>query len=171
MNETKIITAVLAGDTDAYAALVERYQIGLIIHCDQITGTRADAEDIAQKAFIKAFEQLPRFDPTRAHFSTWLYRIATNLALDLLRARRPTVSLEDVELPAPPDLSLFKAETAHETRQAVAELPNPNYRRVIEAYYWEGKSYAEIAQELNVPINTIKSWFRRAKDQLKEKLS
>jgi len=170
-NETAIIHAVLAGNTDAYAALVERYQVGLIIHCDRIVGGRDDAEDIAQKAFLKAYQQLATFEPLRSRFSTWLYRIATNLAIDLLRARKPTVSIDALQLPAPPDPALSEAQVARETRAAVASLKNPDQRRVIKAYYWEGKKYEEIASEMKVPVNTIKSWLRRAKQQLKEKLS
>jgi RNA polymerase sigma-70 factor, ECF subfamily len=171
MNETQIICAVLEGDIQAYANLVERYQVGLIIHCDHIVHDRAEAEDIAQKAFIKAYEKLPTFNPHKARFSTWLYRIATNLAIDTLRSHRSYVSLDKLELPAPPDPSIFEAETAAETRQAVAALPSANHRRVIEAYYWEGQSYQEIATDMNVSINTIKSWLHRAKEQLRDKLS
>jgi RNA polymerase sigma-70 factor, ECF subfamily len=170
MNEAKIIRTVLNGGINAYAELVERYEIGLIIHCDRIVTDRAEAEDIAQRAFIKAYEQLATFDPTRARFSTWLYRIATNLSLDTLRTRKPTISLDNLKLAAPPDLSLFESETAAETRAAVTTL-SEHHRRVIEAYYWEGKSYDTIAREMNTPINTIKSWLHRAKEQLRGKLS
>lgn len=171
MDETKTIAAILNGESNRYADLVERYHVGLIIHCERIVGERDEAEDIAQRAFIKAYENLQKYDPERSQFSTWLYRIASNLAIDFLRSRKFTVSLEAVQLAAPDAPALYEEERVLETRQAVAALKNPRHRRVIAAYYWEGKSYEEMAKEMEVPVNTIKSWLHRAKEQLKGKLS
>lgn len=97
MNEREIIQEINAGDTDQYGLLVERYQVGLIIQCDRLVGDRDEAEDIAQKAFIKAYEKLLDFDSDKARYSTWLYRIATNMALDLLKAQKRAVPT-DMEL-------------------------------------------------------------------------
>ncbi len=171
MNETKLIAQILDGDTDAYAYLVERYQIGLIIYAERLVGDRAEGEDVAQQAFIKAYQQLSRYDPLKSRFSTWLYKITANTAIDHLRRTKPTVAIDDLPLAAPAASSLIEAETVTEVRLAVARLKRPQLRRVIEAYYWEGQSYDEIAHELNVPINTVKSWMHRAKAQLKENLS
>jgi RNA polymerase sigma factor (sigma-70 family) len=98
MNEKEIITHVTNGDGDKYSYLVDRYHVGLIIHCENIVHNREDAEDLAQEAFIRAYERLATFDPQKARFSTWLYRIATNLTLDYLRKhkKRP-VSIQDAE--------------------------------------------------------------------------
>jgi len=86
MNETITIQKIIDGDTDAYAHLVARYHVGLIIHCERLCGDRDQAEDIAQEAFIKAFNNLRNFKPAQSKFSTWLYKIATNKAIDYLRA-------------------------------------------------------------------------------------
>jgi len=171
MDEPELISDILKGNHEQYAHLVNRYHIGLIIHCDRLLGDREEAEDVAQQAFIKAYNQLAKFDARKSRFSTWLYRIAHNAAIDHLRARKSHLPLDELSLAAPPDPSLIEAETAAEIRAAVAALPRPELRRVVEAYYWEGKRYEEIAAELNVPLNTIKSWLHRAKAQLKEKLS
>src|SRR5215471_2053179 len=96
MEEAEIIRAINDG-FDRYEELVERYHVGLIIHCEQLVGDRDEAEDIAQEAFVKAYVQLKRFDPKRARFSTWLYKIATNLAIDYLRQHRRQVVVEDLE--------------------------------------------------------------------------
>lgn len=172
MNEITTIRAVLAGDTNRYADLVERYHKGLIIHCERIVKDRVDAEDIAQDAFIKAYGQLAAYDPERSRFSTWLYKIATNKALDHLRKHSRQLNVEDIESLAEATMPLFIEEEEKETlRKAVRELTPPQYRHVIEAYYWQGKSYQQIASETNHSVNTIGTWMHRAKLQLKEKLS
>lgn len=173
MNEAEIIKRVCAGDLDQYGQLVERYRVGLIIHCDRFLGDRDEAEDVAQKAFIKAYEKLRVFDSGKARYSTWLYRIATNMALDILKAQRRTIpsDMEDTEGAGALDAALMHDETIREVRTAVLGLMPPEQRRVIEAFYWDGMSYQAIADEMGVPINTVKSWMRRAKQQLRSKLS
>lgn len=173
MNESEIIRQVCAGDIDRYGLLVERYRVGLVIHCDRLLGDRDEAEDVAQKAFIKAYEKLAEFDSDKARYSTWLYRIATNMALDLLKVQKRSIpnDMEDVEGAGALDAALMHDETIREVRAAVLKLMPPEQRRVIEAFYWDGMSYQAIAAEMDVPINTVKSWMRRAKQQLRSKLS
>lgn len=168
-QENDIIQSVISGDQEQYRTLVERYQTGLIIHCENLVKDRADGEDIAQEAFIKAYQSLEDFDANKAQFSTWLYKIATNKAIDHLRKKKRTVHVEHIEELAdttmPVDLS---EDEIMELRQAVDKLEPPVYSQVIKAYFWEGKSYQVIAQELDVTTNTVGTWIRRAKTQLKE---
>jgi RNA polymerase sigma-70 factor (ECF subfamily) len=171
MDELQTIEAVRDGDLDRYADLVERYQIGLIIYCERLVGGRAEAEDIAQKVFIKAYEKLATFDGTRGRFSTWIYRIAYNEAIDILRKRKHTKVTDQVEELEPIMPDVQQEELLREVRRAVLALVPPEYRRAVEAYYWEGKTYQAIADEMGVPINTVKSWLRRAKTQLRSALS
>lgn len=172
MNEAQVIQHVLDGNTEAYAELVKRYHIGLIIHCERLVGDRDDAEDIAQEAFIKAYGNLKKFNPQQSHFSTWLYKIATNLALDHLRKHRRQVQVEDIELVAEAtEPTYLEEERLVAVRRAVHILEPPEYKQVIEAYYWRGLSYEQIAKEMNKPINTIGTYIRRAKSQLKGELS
>lgn len=173
MNEAEIINNIRAGDINQYGLLIERYRVGLVIHCDRLLSDREEAEDVAQKAFIKAYYKLVDFDDHKARYSTWLYRIATNMSLDVLKAQKRTVpsDMGDVEGATALDAALIHDETIYEVRSAVFNLTPPEQRRVIEAYYWDGKSYQAIADEMDVPINTVKSWMRRAKQQLRSKLS
>ena len=172
MNETKVIHKVQAGNVDAYESLVARYHVGLIIHCERLVGDRDDAEDMAQEAFIKAFNNLAEFDTSKGRFSTWLYKIATNVALDFLRKRKHIMPAEDVDAlveQAAPDYEL--EETKRQLRSVVKALEPPTHRQVIEAYYWRGESYQQIATNLGIPINTVRTWLRRAKQQLRSDLS
>ncbi len=169
MNEIENIRKILDGNADAYSELVERYHVGLIIYCEQIVKDRDVAEDIAQEAFIKAYEKLGAFDQSK-RFSTWLYKIASNKCLDYLRQSRKI--MRDVD----PDTLSYEPATVDEmtkqqVRDAVSALTPPEYRRVIEAYYWEGRSYQEIADELGQPVNTIRTWIRRSKQKLQGELA
>ena len=171
MHEAKIIADVVQG-ADRYEELVVRYQTGLIIHCERLVGDRPTAEDIAQEAFVKAYLELKKFDPAKARFSTWLYRIATNLAIDHLRKRQRHIVTDDIESLAEVTMPTYlEDEEKREVRRAVRALVPPEYREIIEAYYWHGKSYQQIADDLHIPLNTVRTWVRRAKLQLQEKLA
>lgn len=170
-NEESIIQAVLTG-ADRYEELVRKYHVGLIIHCEHLVGDRDDAEDIAQEAFIKAYLQLGSFNGHKARFSTWLYKIATNLAIDFLRKNKRRVRVADIETIAEATMPAYLEDDEKETLlNAVSKLHPPEFRQVIEGYFWEGKSYQTLADETHVPINTVRSRLRRAKLQLKEMMS
>jgi RNA polymerase sigma-70 factor, ECF subfamily len=172
MDEITIIKAILHGDAGQYQLLVERYHVGLIIHCERLVGDRQTAEDIAQEAYITAYQKLSTFKANKARFSTWLYRIATNKALDYLRAHKrvvPNENIDELVEEATPD---YETEERNiEIREAVDELQPPTFKQVIEAYYWQGKSYGQIATDMDVPVNTVRTWLRRAKVKLRSELS
>jgi len=169
--EKEIIKDILSG-ADRYEELIREYHIGLIIHCENLVKDRDDAEDIAQQAFVKAYLNLDRFNPGKGRFSTWLYKIATNLCIDYLRSRKRHVLVNDIEAIAEVTMPRFiEAEREREVIDAVISLHPPEFRTVIEAYFWQGKSYQEIADSMGTPLNTVRSRLRRAKLQLKEKLS
>lgn len=171
MNEENCISEILSGDTEKYRLLVERYQTGLIIHCENILKNRQDGEDVAQEAFIKAYKKLADFSLEKAHFSTWLYRIATNLCIDILRRNKKKVHVKDIEvyLEAAAPKHIEQDEIEH-LRKIVSELEPPKYAEIIKAYFWEGKTYQELAKSYHTSTGTIGTWMRRAKMQLKEKL-
>lgn len=171
MNEDKIINQILNGATEQYALLVNRYHVGLIIHCERLTGNREDAEDIAQDAFIRAYDKLRDFDANRSKFSTWLYKIATNLSIDCMRRSKKFVDVDDIEAAAKLTKPMFiQDEERRAVRSAVERLDPPIYRQVIEEYYWNGLSYEQISQKLNKPTSTVGTYMRRAKMQLRGEL-
>lgn len=169
MEEAQRIQAIIDGDTDGYRYFVERYHARFIINCDQILRDRDEAEDIAQEAFCQAYLKLADFDANKARYSTWLYRMATSRAIDSLRRRKhyaDNIAVEDIaDTMLPQDIL---NEDSDKLKAAVLLLTPPEYRCVIEAYYWEGKSYEVIARELAIPRNTVGTWMSRAKVQLRE---
>lgn len=170
-QERAYIERVLAGDAASYRPLVERYHVGVIIHCEQLLRHRGEAEDVAQEAFIHAYNKLSTYDASKGRFSTWLYRIATNKCLDVLRRRHRQLDIEDIEVIAEATMPThIEDDEAHALRAAVLDLTPPQYRRIIEAYFWEGKSYQEIADELGITVSNVGVSMGRAKMKLREVL-
>ncbi len=170
-DEAALIAQVKAGSTDDFRPLVERYQTGIVRYIFYLVRDQDTAEDIAQEAFVTAYQKLHQYNERYA-FSTWLYRIARNLTYQHLRSRRTMPLKSEDNLPSDqPELSesLDRDIKAARIRDAVATL-NPDQRTVIYLYYWEERSYKEIADILDTPINTIRTWLRRAKQELRSKL-
>jgi RNA polymerase sigma-70 factor, ECF subfamily len=169
-DELTIINRILNGEEEAYGLLIDRYKEGLYHHCFKFVRDEWRAEDLAQEAFIKAYVRLADFDRVHA-FSTWLYKIATNLALSELHKKRPLALHEETldllvgTLP-PTERSSIHAEL----HQAIEQLP-ANHKTTVKLYYFRGKPYAEIAREMNTTVGSVKVWMYRAKKQLKEMLS
>ena len=169
-DELELVSRTLAGDTAGYGEIIERYKDALYRHAYRLVRDEDDAEDIAQETFIKAYDKLHTFDTTKK-LSTWLFRIATNTALDHLRRAKHQTPLT-VELTARIASSAvgphMSAEHA-ELYQAVAQL-HPRYQAVISMHYWEGLKIEEIASIMNVPPGSVKGWLHRAKQDLKKEL-
>ena len=169
-DEPALIMRILNGEHDEYSVLIDRYKEGLYRHCFRFVRDENIAEDLAQDTFIQAFLHLNQYN-ANYRFSTWLYKIATNLALAHLRRYHPRL-LEEGEIDAivstlpPPD----RLAVHSELHQALQQLP-PSHRRTIELFYWRGMSYKQIATTLSTTTNTIRIWMYRAKKQLKEMLS
>ncbi len=168
MDEQTTIQLVLSGDDAAYGILIEQHQWGLIRFCFTITHDADQAEDIAQEAFIRAYNQLSNYDPS-FRFSTWLYRIARNLALNHIRLATPLPLDGQLELQADNDHTQTLDREAREAqvRWAVDQLPE-HYRSVIHLHYWDHQPYVAIAAVMGIPESTVKSWLYRARQQLKE---
>ena len=169
-QELAVIKQVLGGDHDAYRALVDRYHKGLINHLYSLVGERETAEDLAQEAFLQAFQKLDSYNSKYA-FSTWLYKIATNRAYSHLRKRK-TLPLFDADRQISDEDVSEKVERRERQRQvfaSVQRLPN-HYRAVVSLYYWRGLSYEEMAVAVDAPVGTVKTWLHRAKSELREDL-
>ncbi len=171
------VSAALEGDQDAFAELVYTYQDSVYNLCYRMLYERTEAEDAAQEAFLRAYLNLQRYDPSRS-FKTWLLSIASNHCIDRLRRRRMVwLSIDD---PLPPNLSLSSDEPEPEDTiisnqqseaiQTLLSSLNPDYRAAVVLRYWYDYSYTEIADILDTTESAIKSRLFRARQMLAEKL-
>lgn len=176
-SETDLIRRAQNGDTRAYGALVDRHRAGVVRVVYRMCGDPHLAEEAAQEAFVRAWQRLSDYKPEGA-FRAWVYRIAVNAALDALRARKPTASLDalpDDGLPennpgADPEAAFVRRQRAERVQQAVMALPAPS-RAVLVLREWGGLSYAEIAAALSIPLGTVMSRLNSARGQLRKSLS
>lgn len=176
------IKRVKKGDQAAYSMIVDFYQDRIYQHCFRMLGNKHEAEDIAQEAFIRAYINIDSFDENRK-FSTWLYRIATNLTIDRIRKRKPDYYLDE-EIKGAEGLTMYSqlssndplpseevesSELNHYIHQEISELP-PKYRSIIILRYLEEFSLQEIASILDIPIGTVKTRIHRGREALRKRL-
>jgi RNA polymerase sigma-70 factor, ECF subfamily len=159
-----------AGDRVAYGALVRRHQDRIYRHLLHLTGSREEALELAQEVFIKAWQALPEWRPD-AQFHTWIYRIASNLALDVLRRRKVVqfVAMEDdfdaSSDAAGPETQLQARQSLRTLDAALARLA-PEQREIILLREVEDLSYDELAATLGIDQGTVKSRLARARAAL-----
>lgn len=184
LSDNEIIEAVKAGDEDAFSLIVERYRNPITNFLYRFLNDREEAMDLAQETFVRVYFALDRYH-TRYAFSTYIYRIASNLAISEIRKRkrRNVFSLtglfqredsETEEYQPPderplPDADLLDDESSRLVATAIASLP-PKYRVAIILRDIEELSYDEIAEVMGLGLGTTKSRISRARGLLKEKL-
>ena len=184
-SDGDLIRQCIGGRRRAFDELVARYEGSVYNVCLRMLGDPADASDVGQEAFVRAYLALDRFDVSRP-FRPWILRIATNLCINAAKARRGgQVSLDD---PSPaqaepaeggldiadagrgPEAVLESRELHDRVRRAVLALPE-TYRAVAVLRHVEGLSYEEIAEATGMAMGTVKTHIFRAKKLLREKLS
>lgn len=181
LSDEQLVAEYLSGKETALAVLIQRHTKSVLYFVARFCGFGSEAEDVTQEVFIKVWKNLKKFDKTKK-FKTWLYRIARNTAIDHLRTKKQLVDLnkfsEDEEdgwgelpdfTPSAFD-SLVVREQVDKVQAAIAELPEI-YRTVLDLYFREELSLAEIAEVLDEPVDTIKSRHRRGVVKLKEQVS
>jgi RNA polymerase sigma-70 factor (ECF subfamily) len=178
VQDHELVEQARKGDMDAFREIVERHGTNVFRTAFRVTGNRQTAEDVVQETFLKIHRQLSRFD-RRAKFSTWLYRIATNCAIDHVRKekRRSTLALMEGEgslsvmksNDPQADRLLFSAEVGRAVRRVLAGL-SPRERTAFVLRHYEGRSIAEIAEILGIRGNACKSTIFRAVHKLRTAL-
>jgi len=170
-NELDWISRAQHGDSQAFGELVEKHRQGVLNVVYRMCGDPQLAEEAAQEAFLRAWQNLRRYNPQFA-FRNWVYRIALNIAIDGLRRRAETVLIEDEMLTADadsPEATLERQEQAEQVRQVVLGLP-PASRAVLILREYEGMTYQEIADSLDIPIGTVMSRLNYARGQVRQSL-
>jgi len=170
MDDEALVERSRHGDRDAFAALVTRYQDELYTMALRLLGTPADAADVVQETFLRAYVKLPEL--RGASVRAWLYRVAVNCGHDVQRraVRRPTEPLEDregniVELPDPalgPEATALARERAAAVRAALMTLPEV-FRIAVVLRDVNDLTYEEMAQSLRIPLGTVRSRLNRGR--------
>jgi RNA polymerase sigma-70 factor (ECF subfamily) len=181
-SDQQLISSALQGGTDAAAAfdlLVLRYQDRLVHSLQHSLGSRDDALDAAQQAFLLAWQQLSKFRGDSGFYS-WLYRIARNAAISGVRRRRPVGSLDHLSesggaepaeqgTAAHPGAALELQEEVQRLRQALSQVPQ-DFREVLVLKEIDEMSYEQIGELLGIPTGTVRSRLFRARQDLLERM-
>jgi RNA polymerase sigma-70 factor (ECF subfamily) len=177
--EYRIVKRAQKGDRLAFGELVELYKDKLFNLGYRMLGNPQEAEDVAQETFLRAYSNLQTYNPNHK-FSTWIYRIATNLCIDRIRKKKPDYSLDSevdgieggdmysrLASPGPTPLEeLVRTETQREVQSAIDALPE-NYRAAVILKYIHDLSLQEIADILEVPVSTVKTRIHRGREALR----
>jgi RNA polymerase sigma-70 factor (ECF subfamily) len=180
-SEEALIARCLLGDSESFRPLVQRHQRVVFSVAFRMLGARADAEDVAQQAFVDAFGALDRFrsDGRKNAFSTWIIRIAINRCKDVLKSKKRTEESLDAEVAGgeamfahdtrDPETSLAQDRQRRALERALAKVPL-KYREVLVLKDVEELSYEEIREVLDLPITTLKIRVVRARAMMREQL-
>ena len=175
--DLRLVNLAIDGDERAYAELMNRYRDSIYYMLLKMVNNPSDADDLTIEAFGKAFKNIQLYTPNFA-FSTWLFRIATNNCIDFIRKKKsaptaidqqqdeqddPAANLQS-ELPGPEEEMMQQQKIKH-LSHVVSQL-KPKYRQLIELRFYKEYSYEEIANELNLPLGTVKAQIFRAKELL-----
>ena len=181
-DEAALVAEAVAGSERAFQSLVERYQRPVFSLVMRMVRDRGLAEDVTQEVFVKAWLALARYDPRR-RFASWLFKIASNAAIDHLRRKKvPTVPIEsrdpeawsvldriEDERAEAADTLVKRRELAEALEVAVADL-RPSYRLVVLLRFKEELPYRDIAEITGMPLGTVKTNLRRARREIEQRL-
>jgi len=180
--DTRLAKMSRTGDRRAFSELVDRYKDKIYYLAYRMLGNVQEAEDIVQETFLRVFANLYRYNENQK-FSTWIYRIATNLCIDRLRKRKAVYSL-DAEMPdqegreyyttlnskdPTPEQQYVLSETQETIRRAIDSMPE-KYKAVILLRYMHDMSLQEIGEALDMPVTTVKTRVHRGREYLRKKL-
>lgn len=174
-----LVDRARSGDQAAFAELMDRYRESIYFMMFKMVKHTDDADDLTIEAFGKAFSRLDQYSPSFA-FSTWLFKIASNNCIDFIRKKRIKVTSMDMGITTDdgevlyvdakasslnPEETIIQGQKVVHMRMLVSKL-KPRYRELVEKRYFEELSYEEIAEELNLPLGTVKAQLFRARDFL-----
>ena len=174
MDDAELLARARQGDTDAFEQLMHMHQRYVFNLAYRVLGDTAEAEDVTQETFVRAWRGLSGFRG-QARFTTWLYRIVHNLCLNRLpglqRELLQTEPLEEALVnPAPSPPAMFEVREREAFLHTELDRLPEKYRLVLTLYYLQDFSYDEIASALNVPMGTVKTHLHRARRLLVERL-
>ncbi len=173
-TDSDLVAMVLAGDGRAFEYLFDRYGGALHqLYLGRTGGNEDDTNDLIQEIFVKAFLNLSSYD-SRYTFGQWIYTIAKNTFIDYVRKRREDLSIDNTRgeyirqpmaLTPNPEEDIIHSQQRTQLEQYL-EIMSPKYRRLVELRFFKDLSYEEIAEQLNLPLGTVKTQIHRARTQL-----
>lgn len=169
VSDEEIIMIVRSSDKEAYAEIIKRYQTRLMRYASYIMGDEHKGADVVQEGFIKAYINLNGFD-TKKKFSSWIYRIVHNEAMNMLSKYKKQVPMNnDIEYDSGIDLEddFIKSELISRTHHCLEQMPTL-YKEPLLLFYLEEKSYEEISDILRIPIGTVGTRVNRARGMMKK---
>lgn len=170
-NELELVRRCQKGDGHAFEVLVGQYEKPIFNVAFRMLGNYDDAADVAQVAFMKAFENLARYNPAYKFYS-WIYRIAINEAIDQLNRRKRNTELDEARLPDwhTPEQAVRDTQLSAVMQEALMDVKT-DYRTVIVLKHFMDCSYEEISGILDIPVKTVKSRLFTARQLLKDRLA
>ena len=175
MEDHALVELALKRDQGAFSQLLEKYRSSLMAHILKYVSVTEDAEDICQRSFEKAFMNIERYNPQYA-FSTWLYNIAQNEAIDHLRRSRATINSVPISSErealevlsgSTPEEDYIVVQAVRDLIEGIQNLPD-SYRQVAELRFIKDYAYEDIARELKLPLGTVKTRINRARKLLEK---
>jgi RNA polymerase sigma-70 factor, ECF subfamily len=175
-----MVAQVKKGDQEAFEGIVDLFKDKIYRHCYRMVGNGHEAEDLAQETFLRAYRNINKYN-SEFKFSTWIFRIATNLCIDRLRKKKPDYYL-DAEVPGTEGATMYSQlstegplpedvvtenEQWNELQAEIMKLPE-KYRTAIVLKYVEDLSLEEISQIMDIPVPTVKTRIHRGREALKK---
>lgn len=184
-EDIKLMLELKAGQRAAFDRLLDKYEKSIINYIFRFTGSKEDAEDLAQETFIKVYNAAAKYTPS-AKFTTWLYRIASNVSIDYLRKRKKLLNTSSLDEQLETEQGIIKKEIAdiregsvldktekdeknNEIHKALLSLPD-NQRSAIVLKIYDDKSYIDIALIMGMSVSSVESLIFRARQTLKDRL-
>jgi len=169
-DDAALMLQVGKGDPHAYRVLPDRYLAGIVRYATRMLGNQAEGEDVAQETFLRLWRGAGRYEARGHKPSTWLYRVAHNLAVDRLRQRRPQLDVEDEAAGDRTSAPLIERELSEQVTAALARLPE-RQRAAIALVHYEDKSLEEAGQVLGCAAGAVESLLARGRRSLREQLA
>ncbi|MFZ5945457.1 MAG: RNA polymerase sigma factor [Bacillota bacterium] len=170
LNDEQLAVKSKQGNNNAFEELVRRFQQPVYTICYRYLGNGADATDAAQETFIRVFNKLHLYNDAYP-FRPWLFRVAANVAKDSLKKRKTWEELDNTQESSigNPESSLFESQLRRQIEKALAQLPE-KYRMAVILRHMNQLDYQEIANVLDLPLNTVKTHVRRGRELIRKEL-
>lgn len=170
LSEQELIKRAKKGELSAFEELVKKYHKMIFAHTMKMLKDLEKAKDATQETFVRAYSNIKKFKSGKP-FKPWIYKIATNICYDMFKKESKVSELvyEPVDESESFLDRLIRKEQISQLLTAVKKLPK-KYKSAIEGYYFDHLSYKDLAYEMNIPINTVKTRLRRGKKLLREEL-